>query len=443
MISLANNTPNLELYKVDPITDGDKTFNVTTMLNENWDKIDRAAAEWGNAKILAPKAFTATDEGDRYPLGVSMFYLDADGMQSGWPFNNGQVLTFVTGKNRVSQMVFETNIATQRIWTRRWSSTQKAWSDFLEQETTAGSAEKVVQALKEAKAYTNEKTATIDAPVKSVNGKTGDVVLAAADVGAAPTEHNHDASAIISGTIAAARLPSASTGAKGIVQLSDALNSTSTSHAATANAVKKAYDEALAAKQSGVDAKNRIVGAISAKGVPASANDTWPTLETKIRQINTGGRTDLSFSYEGELREEKTITIFTFPAGTQYAMFYGVESNRNGINARAQTDTSNSTASSHLCLSNKSNRRWVILGAGASGRYGKGYEGAESLKFDFKSGTVTMHYRRYETGTEYTDVKSMVIPSYIDSSGPINLTCYTMSDWGKPSLSVYGTIVYY
>ncbi|MCY9583051.1 hypothetical protein, partial [Paenibacillus alvei] len=42
------------------------------------------------------------------------------------------------------------------------------------------------------------------------------------------------------------------------------------------------------AKQSGVDAKNRIAGAINAKGVPASANDDFPTLEWKISQITTG-----------------------------------------------------------------------------------------------------------------------------------------------------------
>ncbi|CAH8718373.1 pyocin knob domain-containing protein [Paenibacillus thiaminolyticus] len=52
--------------------------------------------------------------------------------------------------------------------------------------------------------------------------------------------------------------------------------------------------------QSGVDAKTRIAGAISAKGVPASANDTWPTLETKIRQIYTGlpvARINVTTSY--------------------------------------------------------------------------------------------------------------------------------------------------
>lgn len=43
--------------------------------------------------------------------------------------------------------------------------------------------------------------------VSSVNGETGTVVLDAADVGAAATVHTHDAAAITSGTLGAARIP--------------------------------------------------------------------------------------------------------------------------------------------------------------------------------------------------------------------------------------------
>lgn len=39
---MASNTPNLDLYKKDPLTDGQDTFNIETMLNDNWDKIDAA-----------------------------------------------------------------------------------------------------------------------------------------------------------------------------------------------------------------------------------------------------------------------------------------------------------------------------------------------------------------------------------------------------------------
>ncbi|MCT4688813.1 hypothetical protein [Vallitalea sp.] len=33
-------TSNMDLYKVDLETDGNSTFNIKTMLNDNWDKID-------------------------------------------------------------------------------------------------------------------------------------------------------------------------------------------------------------------------------------------------------------------------------------------------------------------------------------------------------------------------------------------------------------------
>lgn len=41
---MASNTPNLNLYKKDPVADGNDTFNIQTMLNENWDKIDTSVA---------------------------------------------------------------------------------------------------------------------------------------------------------------------------------------------------------------------------------------------------------------------------------------------------------------------------------------------------------------------------------------------------------------
>ena len=56
--------------------------------------------------------------------------------------------------------------------------------------------------------------------------------------GKANSSHNHSWSNITSG------IPSASTSTKGIVQLSDVVNSTSITLGATANAVKKAYDKA-------------------------------------------------------------------------------------------------------------------------------------------------------------------------------------------------------
>lgn len=55
--------------------------------------------------------------------------------------------------------------------------------------------------------------------------------------------HEHAASAITSGTIAAARLPAATTSAAGIVQLNNSVTSTSTTQAAAAAAVKQVNDK--------------------------------------------------------------------------------------------------------------------------------------------------------------------------------------------------------
>ena len=38
-------TPNKGLYQADPIADAKDTFNITKMLNDNWDKLDADVAE--------------------------------------------------------------------------------------------------------------------------------------------------------------------------------------------------------------------------------------------------------------------------------------------------------------------------------------------------------------------------------------------------------------
>ena len=51
---MASTTPRLGLYKKDPIADANDTFNIQTMLNDNWDKIDGKVAILGpDGKILS------------------------------------------------------------------------------------------------------------------------------------------------------------------------------------------------------------------------------------------------------------------------------------------------------------------------------------------------------------------------------------------------------
>lgn len=44
---MASNTPNLGLLKKNTLTDGNDTFNVKTMMNDNWDKVDGAVGDLG------------------------------------------------------------------------------------------------------------------------------------------------------------------------------------------------------------------------------------------------------------------------------------------------------------------------------------------------------------------------------------------------------------
>ena len=63
---MSSTTDNLHLYKADPVTDGNDTFNIDTMLNQNWDAVDAAvkAADdkadkaAGDAVTLSNKAKT-------------------------------------------------------------------------------------------------------------------------------------------------------------------------------------------------------------------------------------------------------------------------------------------------------------------------------------------------------------------------------------------------
>lgn len=144
--------------------------------------------------------------------------------------------------------------------------------------------------------------------VTSVNSKTGAVTLTASDVGASPTGHTHTFAAITgkpttlagygitdaisssqrgsvngvasldeSARVPTSQLPSASTGAAGVVQLNNTVTSTSTTQAATANAVKQAHDRAVSAENNargyldGQKGKPNGVATLDASGkVPAS-----------------------------------------------------------------------------------------------------------------------------------------------------------------------------
>lgn len=80
-------------------------------------------------------------------------------------------------------------------------------------------------------------------------------------------------------------VPPASTSQAGIVQLSNAVDSTSETQAATSRAVKLAYDRADQAFRLGNERKQDLVDALIAIGVTASTNESWDDLITKVSSV--------------------------------------------------------------------------------------------------------------------------------------------------------------
>ncbi len=131
----------------------------------------------------------------------------------------------------------------------------------------------------------------------------------------------------VSQALDAHKAESATTSAKGHVQLSDSVTSTSTTLAATANAVKKAYDRANEAFQSASDGKNLIATAITGKGIPASGSDTFSQLANKIKQIEVG-----DYKVGDILNLSKYLIapeIWKFTGHTSYVEAVAVDNNGN------------------------------------------------------------------------------------------------------------------
>ncbi|MFC7559898.1 tail fiber protein [Paenibacillus farraposensis] len=86
-------------------------------------------------------------------------------------------------------------------------------------------------------------------------------------------------------THTASDLPSASTQAKGIVQLNTSTSSTATDQAATPSAVKAAYDRADQAFTQASDLKSKVANAITGKGGSANSGMTGDQLAAAITNL--------------------------------------------------------------------------------------------------------------------------------------------------------------
>ena len=129
-----------------------------------------------------------------------------------------------------------------------------------------------------------------------------------------------------SGTISVAN---ATTSVKGVVQLSEATNSTSAALAATASAVKKAYDRAEQAFQSASDGKTAIINAVTGanKNATIPTNPTFDQLASAITEIGSIQGGELVAGKDGMGLFKHDLTVEMFPCksyettGTNYLYF--------------------------------------------------------------------------------------------------------------------------
>lgn len=96
---MGNYTGNLKLYKADPVTDGNDTFNIDTMLNENWDKIDLAAipastTQYGHTKLYSgidsdSESLAATPKAVKAGIAAAKQIVSEDGTVYEWGIDAG------------------------------------------------------------------------------------------------------------------------------------------------------------------------------------------------------------------------------------------------------------------------------------------------------------------------------------------------------------------
>ena len=133
---------------------------------------------------------------------------------------------------------------------------------------------------------------------------------------------NHDAGAITTGTLAAARLPTASTTQTGIVQLTDSTSSTSTTTAATPNSVKSAYDLANTANNTANAALPKSGGTVTGNlTVNGTLSTSLPTFNYSANGSTAFANTVFKYTlkvYDTHNAYNTTTGRFTAPANGYY-----------------------------------------------------------------------------------------------------------------------------
>lgn len=306
---MATNTPNLNLLKKDPATDGNETFNIKTMLNDNWDKIDAAV---GNISI--PDATTtvkgkvqlsnATDSDSEAMAATPKAVKDVSLQAKSYTDQQINLVTATGIPKLVSyplkvtatvdnQTVFEipldlfdANTDTLMVAINRATldSTQ-----YTVTNTVRNQAGEVTQRAKitllSGVTATSEVTMVV---LKNVPiGKDGSINGAVLAADSVPINRVSGLQEKLDAQLVdlVLQVPGKGASLVGVADSDGLFTATNVE-----GALKEAIQKANSAFQSASDGKAAVAAAITGKGVSASGSDTFSQLAGKIGQIVTGKR---------------------------------------------------------------------------------------------------------------------------------------------------------
>ncbi|MNW42183.1 Phage tail fiber repeat protein [compost metagenome] len=274
---MASNTPNLDLLKKDPATDGNDTFNIQTMLNDNWDKIDEAVGQVREEIQDIDIPLSNATNGTRSDVAAS-----EKAVKAAYDRGTEGVNAAVTVQTNLTN--FSNTVTTQLV-------------------------------DKASKTYVNEKPwqkhrLTQDSGVG--------IDISGADLDTVFNSGQYLGASLLNTPNSVAHwwyievFQFANTDF--CMQRATMLENTVPTMYMRMRYAGQWYSWSLDLFQSGVNAKNSIADAINAKGVLASANDTWSLLASKIGQIASVG---LGHSAQGTIISSAGTISVQRPNSTQ------------------------------------------------------------------------------------------------------------------------------
>lgn len=467
---MASNTPNLGLLKKDPVADGNETFNIQTMLNDNWDKIDEAVGninvpeasltekgivQLSNATDGTREDVAATEKAvkaayDRGSAGITAAAAAQVKAEAALPKAIPDTRSVPTRPSDYSQNVaysFKTGSiiglpAEQFVVIHGF----KGWND-----DSGGVTHEYASGGTTGGMYHRTGTVANNAwgPWKQIidDGASWQKLMLTNDNGNVININNRDLNTVVkTGFYSGTQLSNApivdpsgwwyvevqamSTDSWVLQIARNLFNSNSFYQRTMSNGTWGPWSQDLFT--SVANGKNDIASAISDRGGSASGSDPFATLAAKIRSLSKSGMADINYSKSIDSGYSDNYDIvFSFPSGIKFASFYGPNSYIYGYS------WSSSNVYSSINFSDKNGTSFDFnLSIGSFNiRY---------FFVDFVGRRVIYTYGGANGGEIVDTDISSVYPANFDASGGVNLRFHTLrnSSDGRGTLRLAGKLTY-